>query len=406
MFGRIQGPLDAFQMKGRVDVLGNTDLTYVLKDSPLAEDTRLDELVQFVDFSDSTTQVVNRPPISGLDMDLTLNVDESARIRCDLNADHSNYVDIMGEGNLRLLYNVTNNFRITGRYTVNSGEMKYSLPIIPLKTFTIKEGGYLEFQGAPDNPKINITATEKVKAMVNDDGGTGRSVDFECGVVITKTLQDMGLQFIIDAPDDMSVSGQLGMMSEEDRGRLAVAMISTGMYMADGNESALSMNSALSSFLQAEINNITGNALRTLDVSIGVDNATDASGTMHTDYSFKFAKRFWNNRLRVVIGGKVSTGSDAYNRNQTFFDNVTFEYRLSPTSNKYLKLFYDRSTYDWFEGEIGEFGAGFMWKRKLDRLKDIFNFKSEERTTRSRSDSLRHTRRDTTQIHQQYTPRP
>lgn len=406
MFGRIQGPLDAFQMKGRVDVLGNTDLTYVLKDSPLAEDTRLDELVQFVDFSDSTTQVVNRPPISGLDMDLTLNVDESARIRCDLNADHSNYVDIMGEGNLRLLYNVTNNFRITGRYTVNSGEMKYSLPIIPLKTFTIKEGGYLEFQGAPDNPKINITATEKVKAMVNDDGGTGRSVDFECGVVITKTLQDMGLQFIIDAPDDMSVSGQLGMMSEEDRGRLAVAMISTGMYMADGNESALSMNSALSSFLQAEINNITGNALRTLDVSIGVDNATDASGAMHTDYSFKFAKRFWNNRLRVVIGGKVSTGSDAYNRNQTFFDNVTFEYRLSPTSNKYLKLFYDRSTYDWFEGEIGEFGAGFMWKRKLDRLKDIFNFKSEERTTRSRSDSLRHTRRDTTQIHQQYTPRP
>ncbi|MBR4388296.1 MAG: translocation/assembly module TamB domain-containing protein [Prevotella sp.] len=404
MFGRLQGPLDAFQMKGRVDVLGKTDLTYVLKDSPLAEDTRLDELVQFVDFSDSTTQVVNRPPISGLDMDLTLNVDEGARIRCDLNPDHSNYVDIMGEGNLRLLYNVANNFRITGRYTVNSGEMKYSLPIIPLRTFTIKEGGYLEFQGAPDNPKVNITATEKVKAVVTDEGGGSRSVDFECGVVITKTLQDMGLQFIIDAPEDLSVSGQLGMMSEEDRGRLAVAMISTGMYMADGNESALSMNSALSSFLQAEINNITGNALRTLDLSIGVDNATDATGAMHTDYSFKFAKRFWNNRLRVVIGGKVSTGSDVYNRNQTFFDNVTFEYRISPNSNKYLRLFYDRSTYDWFEGEIGEFGAGFMWKRKLDHLKDIFNFKSDERVPRSRSDSLRHVRRDTTAIQYQQKP--
>ena len=154
------------------------------------------------------------------------------------------------------------------------------------------------------------------------------------------------------------------------------------------------MNSALSSFLQAEINNITGNALRTLDVSIGVDNATDATGNMHTDYSFRFAKRFWNNRLRVVIGGKVSTGSDVYNRNQTFFDNVTFEYRLSPNSNKYLKLFYDRSTYDWFEGEIGEFGAGFMWKRKLSHLKDIFNFKSDEPTHRLRTDSTYRSRRD------------
>ena len=399
LFGTVQGPLDAFQMKGRVDVLGKTDLTYVLKDSPLAEDTRLDELVQFVDFNDSTTQVVSRPPISGLDMDLTLRVDESARIRCDLNADHSNYVDIMGEGNLRLIYDAANELRITDRYTVNTGEMKYSLPIIPLKTFSIKEGGYLEFQGEPANPKINITATEKVKAMVNEEGGASRSVDFECGVVITKTLQEMGLQFIIDAPEDMSVSSHLGMLSEEDRARLAVAMISTGMYMADGNESALSMNSALSSFLQAEINNITGNALRTLDVSIGVDNATDASGTMHTDYSFRFAKRFWNNRLRVVIGGKVSTGSDEYNRNQTFFDNVTFEYRISPNSNKYLKLFYDRSTYDWFEGEIGEFGAGFMWKRKLDSLKDIFNFKSDERTYRPRTDSISQERRDTTVQH-------
>lgn len=388
LFGMVQGPLDAFQMKGKVDVLGKTDLTYVLKDSPLAEDTRLEELVQFVDFADSTQQVVNRPPISGLDMDLSLTVDESARIKCDLNTDHSNYVDIMGEGNLRLMYNAANNLRITGRYTVNSGEMKYSLPIIPLKTFTIQEGGYVEFQGEPDNPKLNITATERVKAVVNDEGGGSRSVNFECGVVITKTLQDMGLQFIIDAPEDMAVSNQLGMLSDEDKGRLAVAMISTGMYMADGNESALSMNSALSSFLQAEINNITGNALRTLDVSIGVDNATDATGAMHTDYSFKFAKRFWNNRLRVVIGGKVSTGSDAAARNQSFFDNVTFEYRISPNRNQYLKLFYDRSTFDWFEGEIGEFGAGFMWRRKLDRLKDVFNFKTEEpMVPRQRRDS-------------------
>ena len=93
---------------------------------------------------------------------------------------------------------------------------------------------------------------------------------------------------------------------------------------------------------------------------------------MHTDYSFKFAKRFWNNRLKVQVGGKVSTGAEVQGQNQSFFDNVTMEYRLSPTSNQYVKLFYNQNAYDWLEGYTGEYGGGFIWKRKLDRLTDIF----------------------------------
>jgi hypothetical protein len=76
------------------------------------------------------------------------------------------------------------------------------------------------------------------------------------------------------------------------------------------------------------------------------------------------------------LGGKVSTGSES--QNQSFFTDVAMEYRLSPTSNKYLKVFYNRNSYDWLEGEIGEYGAGFLWRRKLQHFKDIFNLKSEK----------------------------
>jgi hypothetical protein len=139
------------------------------------------------------------------------------------------------------------------------------------------------------------------------------------------------------------------------------------------------MNSALSSFLQSEINNITGNALKTLDLSVGLDNTTDATGAMRTDYSFKFAKRFWNNRLKVQIGGKVSSGQDAGDgKNRSFFDNVTMEYRLSPTSNKYVKLFFKQNVYDWLEGYTGEYGGGFIWRRRLDNFWDILRFWRKE----------------------------
>ncbi len=376
-FALLRGPLDALTMRGRVDVLGSTDMTYVLRDSPLTTDNRLEELVTFVDFNDSTQTHVTRPTLSGFNMDLTVNIDEGAHIKCDLNSDHTNYIDLIGGGELRMQSNAIEPLRLTGRYTLANGEMKYSLPIIPLKTFTIKDGSYIEFRGDAMNPTLNITATERTKASVGDSDGSGRTVEFECGVIVTKTLNDMGLEFIIDAPEDMAVSNELNTMSKEERGKLAVTMLTTGMYLADGNTSGITMNTALSSFLQNEINHITGSALRTLDLSFGVDNTTDAAGRIRTDYSFKFAKRFWNNRLRIVIGGKVSSGTDMYNQNESFFDNVTFEYRLDQKSNKYLKLFYDRNSYDWIEGEVGRYGAGFIWRRKLQHFKDIFKFKSD-----------------------------
>jgi hypothetical protein len=210
----------------------------------------------------------------------------------------------MGGGSLRMIYNTADNLRLTGRYTLANGEMKYSLPIIPLKTFTIQDGSYLEFTGNPMNPRLNITATEHVKTAVSGSNGVGRSVDFDCGVIITKTLEDMGLEFTLDAPEDMQLHSELQSMSKEQRGKLAVTMLTTGMYLADGDTNGFSMNNALNTFLQSEINNITGNALRTLDFSVGLDNTTDATGNVSTNYSFKFAKRFWNNRLKIAVGGR------------------------------------------------------------------------------------------------------
>ena len=385
-FGMINGSLSNLRMRGKLDVLGTTDMSYVLREGPLATDNQFDGLVEFVNLNDSTADVVVQPALSGLDMDLTLSVVQGARIMCYINSDHSNYIDLMGGGDLRMQYNPSDNFVLTGKYLLNNGEMKYSLPIIPLKTFTIRDGSYIEFTGDPMNPKLNITATERVKATVGEEGGQGRPVDFDCGVMITRTLSDMGLEFTLDAPEDMSMHNELASMSVEQRGKLAVTMLTTGMYLADGNTSGFSMNGALSSFLQSEINNITGNAPRTLDLSVGLDNTTDASGNMHTDYSFKFAKRFWNNRLKIVVGGKVSTGSEIENQNESFFDNVVFEYRLDNTANKYVTLFYDNNAYDWLEGTTQEYGVGFIWRRSLRHFKDIFRFKNE--TVQPRRDTV------------------
>lgn len=379
-FGMMQGPVNALKMRGKLDILGSTDMTYVLRESALATDNQLDELVRFTDFNDSIAEVVARPPLNGFDMQLNIDIDEAARIVCALNAAHSNYIDLIGGGSLRMTYNTVNDLRLNGRYTLNSGEMKFSLPAIPLRTFNIQDGSYVEFTGDAMNPTLNITATERLKANVADGTSSGRMVDFECGVRLTKSLSNPGVEFIIDAPEDMTMQNELNTRSAEERGKLAVSMLASGMYLDGSNGGNLSVNSALASFLQTEINSITGNALRSLglDVTAGMENSTDASGNIHTDYSFKFSKRLWNNRLRIIMGGKVTTGSDASEENGAFFDNFSMEYRLNQSETQYLKLFYQRDAYDWLEGYVGEFGAGFMWRRKLSHFQDIFRYQKDE----------------------------
>ena len=282
---------------------------------------------------------------------------------------------------MRMQYNTSDGIILRGRYTINSGEMKYELPVIPLKTFTIAEGSYIEFTGDPMNPRLSLTATETTKSTVGTSSGNGRVVDFVCGVKVSKTLQNMGLEFTIDAPEDMTIHNQLQSMTVEERGKQAVAMLTTGMYLAEGNTSSFTMNSALSAFLNSQINQISGKALRTLDIGFGVDNSISNTGQLHTDYSFKFARRFWNNRLKISIGGKLSTGADVAMKDETFFDNVTAEYRVLPASNFYLNLFYQRDSYDWLEGNVSRFGGGFTWKKKLGSLRDLFRWGGTETIT-------------------------
>ena len=397
----MQGSLSNLKMMGKLDVLGKTNMTYILRESELTTDNQLEELVKFTNFKSGKEVVVQKPTLDGFDMLLSMSIDESARILCALNADKTNYVDLMGGGNLQMRYNTADGIRLTGRYTLNDGEMKYSLPIIPLKTFNIQDGSYIQFTGDPFNPTLNITATEDIKTTVNEGEGSGRSVDFICGVKLSQTLEKPGIQFIISASNDQTIQDELNSMSVEERGKIAITMLASGMYLASGTTSSFSMNTALTSFLNSEINNIAGTAMRSigLDVGMSVDNQTNASGGTHTDYNFKFAKRFFNNRLSFSVGGQVSTGAELENanKNESFFNNVEVQYRLNEGASMYVRAFYNANTYDWLDGQIGEYGGGFTWRRKLSKFSDIFRWKTEKQQVPADSPMLR-TRKDSVML--------
>lgn len=375
----VTGPLDELMLKGSVSLLGTTDVTYVLKDSPLTVEDRLSELVTFVDFNDTimVDREIARKEISGIDARLEINIDEGAKVSCDLSNNRESYVDLIGGGVLVLRFTPDGKLLINGRYTINQGEMKYALPVIPLKTFTIANGSYVEFTGDVMNPKLNIAATERMRSSVSNGEGAGaRTVEFNVGVLITKTLNDMGLEFTIEAPEDLTVQNDLAGMSKEVQGRLAVTMMATGLYMVENNsKGGLNMNSALNSFLQSEISSIAGSALQTIDVSFGIEDGTNREGKSTTDYSFRFAKRLWNNRVSIIIGGKVSSSGNQV-ENNSFIDDISLEYRLDNSGTRYVRLFHESNFDALLDGQVKETGAGVVLRKKMTRLGELFIFKN------------------------------
>ena len=132
------------------------------------------------------------------------------------------------------------------------------------------------------------------------------------------------------------------------------------------------MNNALNTFLQSQISDIVG---KSMDINLGVETLDDDRGR-HTDYNFQFARRFWNNRVRIVVGGTVSTGNKAM-LNESFIDKVSIEYRLDNSGTRYIRLFHDRNYESVLEGEVVETGVGLVLHRKVDRLSDLFLFKKK-----------------------------
>ena len=385
----VKGPLDGLNMRGNISLLGNTDVSYILTDSPLTVQDRLGSLVTFTSFSDTTTVVRQEVPtvsLGGLDMVMMVHIDPSVRLKVDLDASNDNRIELEGGGDLSMKYTPQGDLTLTGRYTLSGGLMKYALPVIAAKEFAIDNGSYVEWTGNPMDPMLNFKATDRIRASVSEgeNGGT-RTVNFDVSIVIKNRLDNLSFAFDVSAPEDATIQNELTAMGAEERGKQALYIMVMKTYLGTGpigggggGVGKLNMGSALNSVLSSQINSLMGN-LKNASVSVGIeDHDLSDTGGKRTDYSFRYSQRLFNNRFQIVIGGKVSTGENATNNAESFIDNISLEYRLDRTGTRYVRLFYDKNYESVLEGEITETGVGLVLRKKLDKLSELFIFKKKK----------------------------
>lgn len=374
-----RGPVDELAVRGRVALLGGTDITYVMQDSPMDVRERPQQVVSFVSFDELDTQ---EPPaeaprtvrIGGMDLQLDVDISDDVRAGVDLAADGQNRVDLEGGGRLTYSMNPLGDVRLTGKYLLSGGTVSYNPPIIARKVFRIRPGSYVEWIGNVADPSFDITAVESVRANVSTDGQQSRAVNFDISITIRNSLDNLEISFGLAAPEDLAMQNELNSLTAEQRANQAMGLLVYNTYSGPGTTAKVATGNPLNAFLQQELNRWAQNSLKGVDLSFGIDSYGESDpGGQHTDYSYRLSKNLFGNRVRAVIGGSFSTDADpTQNLRENIIGDVSLEYMLDKRDNMFIKLFRHTGYESILEGEITETGVGFVIRKRLLRFTDLF----------------------------------
>ena len=373
-----KGPLDELVVRGSVALLKNTDINYVMQDSPMDVKERPQNIVTFVSFRDmdnqSFAEATPTVRIGGMDILLNVDINDDVQAAVDLSADGSNRIDLQGGGNLTFTMNPLGDVSLSGKYVLSGGTVRYNPPVISQKIFKITPDSYVDWVGNVADPAFNITAVETVRASVSADGQDSRSVNFNISINIRNTLNDLEVSFGLSAPEDLTMQNQLNSLTAEQRANQAMNLLIYNTYTGPGTTAKVSTENPLNSFIQKELNQWAQNNLKGVDLSFGIDSyGEDDPNGQRTDYSYRLSKSLFSNRVRAVIGGKFSTdAAPSQNLKENLIDDISLEYMLTKRDNMYLKVFRHTGYESILEGEITETGVGFVIRKKLLRLGDLF----------------------------------
>lgn len=386
----VKGKTSALYVDADLALLSGSNITYVLQDdvSEIVPATNPD-MVKFVHFDDSVGEYADsllRAEPFGININASVTLQEGNIINAYLSPDGKNRVQVQSSGTLNYAQGFSGDPRVTGKLVVDNGYVKYSPPLIKEVNFEINEGSNIGFTGNMLNPTLDFSAVEKYKATVSSEGATSHLVDFLITCNVGGTLSQMDVSFDLATNDDLTVQNELQSMTAQQRSAQAMNLMLYGSYTG-ANTSTMS-NNALYSFLNSQLNSWAASAIKGVDLSFGINqyDKNNGKGTSTvTSYSYNLSKSLFNDRFKIVVGGNYSTDASAEdNFSDNLISDISIEYLLNSSGSMYARLFRHTGFESILEGEIIQTGVGFVIKRKLSSLKNVFKFRASRKAAARR----------------------
>lgn len=392
----VKGSLQWLNVNADLDIRPGTNVTYVMSDAASAIQSQSDgDMVTFVNFTDSAAMAMAdslQQQTMNLALRSRLTISNGATINVDLSTNGANKVSVQPQTELNFVMTPLTDMRLTGRININQGFVRYTPPLMSEKYFTFDDNSYIAFNGDVMNPTLNIHAADVVKANVTQEGQNSRLVNFDVILNVTGTFNNMNVGFDLTTKDDITVANELESMSAEQRANQAMNLLLYNVYTGPGTKGNASLSgNPLFSFLESQLNTWAANNIRGVDISFGIDQydrTIDGSSSTATSYSYQVSKSLFNDRFKIVVGGNYSTDANAdENFSQNLINDISFLYYLNNRRSMYVRIFRHTGYESIIEGEVTETGVGFVYRRKLNRVADMFKFLRPKKKRRRPQDT-------------------
>ncbi len=318
--GRIFGPTRALTINVQGETAAGTSLKIPLSDVASVGDY---SFINFIEKKDERTFELERTlkDYEGLELNFDLDVTPDAEVEIVVDQKTGSSLRGTGEGILLIEINTNGKFNMFGDFVVVTGTYNYRFGGVIDKSFSVKPGGSIVWDGTPLAAQLNMEAVYSLNANpapLLDNSGVTRRIPTNVVVQLTGELERPTIDFNIEFPGTSSiVQSELEYKLQDPtvEERNAFFLLAQGTFVDEG--SGLNQQAVTGNLIQTAsglVNSLLGGGNDKFDFGFSLEQGTLDPSQVQTEnrlgvtVSTRLSDRvLLNGRFGVPVGGVSET---------------------------------------------------------------------------------------------------
>lgn len=408
---RIRGTSDNPSVNMEMSLSEGSNLTYVVPQSE-ASILETQGIVKFVDKTFKDDPFMKRvqqeladsvkSTFKGVDLTAKIELTDKEKFTIIIDPTTNDQLTVAGNTTLTLQMDATGDMQLSGRYEISEGTYNLSFYKFLKREFNIEKGSTMTWSGDPLNAEMDIRAifeveTSAIDLLSNQLVGSDPQIvnrykqrlPFLVYLNIKGELLTPEISFRLDMPIDErdalegNVYAKLMDINtrESDLNKQVFALLILKRFVSDnplesqaGGGFEGTARTSVSKILTEQLNRLSEN-VRGVELSFDVKSYEDYSTGQaegQTELQLGVSKTLLNDRLVVKIAGNVDIeGQNSKHDVTDYIGDLALEYLLTD-DGRFRITGFRNSNYDMIDGELTETGAGLIFIKDYDSLRELF----------------------------------
>lgn len=405
---KVTGNLAQPKIQMEISLNDESELTYVV---PQVEKGVLEQkgIVVFVDKDakddpflasiDPRDTVKSR--FTGLELSANIELDDKETLSIVIDPITGDKLSVKGNSTLTLNIDPTGDMQLTGRYEITEGTYDLTFYKLVKRNFAIEKGSTITWAGDPLNATMDIRAsfmveTSPMELIANQSlsdeqiNMAKQRLPFLVYLNIKGNLLTPEISFELDMPLDKRNAGGGGIYAkikdintrESELNKQVFALLILRRFISDnlfetqaGSDVESTARRSVSRLLSEQLNRMSEN-IKGIELSFDVKSYEDYSTGQaqgQTEVQLGVSKSLLDDRLVVKVSGNVDIEGNASSQSSfaDYIGDLALEYKLTE-DGRFRITGFRNSNYDIISGELIETGAGLIYIKDYNTLRELF----------------------------------